>query len=176
MSSASLAGVRRSWWWLVGVGAIGGCSTGDAEDSYHEGVVAVCRGACDGYRRCGLATSGCYQGCFESYDPRGIRGSTLAVVGECLRDEDCATLTSEESLRPCFESAAQVEPLHEASLAYCESASKNYFRCNIWWSVEECTHVMGGWNDAVLGAAQLCHELRCEDIQDCEKTTFENPP
>jgi hypothetical protein len=160
----------------LGLSVIGGCSSGGEPDAYAEGVAALCRGACAGFQRCGLGGSECSQNCMDNYHPHGVHSSTLAVVGECLRDEDCETLAAEDAFEPCFESAAQAEPLRDQLLAYCESASLNYFRCNLWWSVEDCTHTMGAWDDAMLRAAMPCHDRACDDLRACEKASFEDSP
>jgi hypothetical protein len=160
---------------LLGASLLAGCS-GDDPSSYERGVSDICHGACVGWQRCGISDGSCESNCVANYDPRGMRGDSLSKVGQCLERESCDTLASDEPFSPCFDQAATLEPLRDELLAYCEDVARGYFNCNIWWSVEDCTHTMGLWNDDVLKAAALCLDHNCPDISGCEKATFENPP
>ena len=152
-----------------------GCSVDDgpSPESYEAGIAALCEGLGDGYERCRLRGSG-YDYC--GYRPRLYDGRALAFVGECLKSEDCSVLASGEPASECFDEARGGARLRQATVDYCESASLNYFRCNIWWSVEDCTSRMRLWSDSALETAMSCHHHPCEDLTDCEKLAFEIPP
>ena len=148
------------------------CASGDY---YEEGRETFCDGLCEGFQRCGLTDSGCASRCLDAYHPRGIRGSSLGAVGDCLRDANCDALGDETASDACFDQVAKSERLRPELVSYCESASLNDFRCNIFWSVEECSDHMGLWEDAVLERAQACHQNDCSTLQSCEKAVFDAP-
>ena len=135
----------------------------------------MCQGFCAGLYRCGLADHGCTEGCIAEYQPLGFRGSALAAVGACAKLADCETLASDDPTKACFEQAGRAEPLRAELLDYCESASRAYFRCDNWWSIEDCTESMGVFEDDVLARAQMsCHGRDCDALADCETSIF-NP-
>ena len=163
--------MKRFWWpaalWLVLVGC-------GAEDPTIEerGRFAICQGACRAFRRCGSTDAGCEVRCAERYEPGGIRPSALLSIGPCLEEADCVALDEETAFSACAQRAARAEPLRDAVIDYCESASKNLFRCDIWWSVEECANSVGFWEDEVLGNAKSCHDLDCEALPTWERAAF----
>jgi hypothetical protein len=176
--------VRSFWLWTVlGVALLGGCSSGgtaadmsSASQPMDDGRPAFCQGFCDGRDRCGQADPNCNANCLDQAQLKGIRPSALAAVGECARTEDCKTLELDNPTAHCFEKVQQAEPLRQAVIDYCESATLNYFRCNFWWSVEDCTLAVNAWQDDVLQRAQTCHLAACSRLFDCEKAIFEPMP
>lgn len=161
---------------MAGGSLLCSCSSDDAPSSgsYEAGLAALCDGLQDGYARCSIG--GQRRG-YCGYHPVGFDGSALAHVGACLRSEaSCPQLASEQPAEICFDEAAGAAPLRQATVDYCESASLNYFRCNIWWSVEDCTNRMRLWNDSTLEAARSCHDHQCDDVVDCEKVAFQVTP
>jgi hypothetical protein len=156
-----------------------GCSSGgNHEDttttSYDEGRRAFCQGFCAGLVRCNLDGYDCVPYCLDHYQPTGVRGEALASVGTCEKSADCATLGSDEPASACFAEVAAAEPLREQLISYCESAARNYFECNIWWSVDDCLGTMGTWEDELLRQAQICHLDKCSELEGCEDSVF-NP-
>lgn len=161
---------------MGGAGLLCGCSSDDgpSPESYEAGLAALCDGLQDGYARCSI--TGQRRG-YCGYDPVGLDGSALAYVGDCLRsDAFCVHLASDQPAETCFDKAAGAAPLRQATVDYCESAALNYFRCNSWWSVEDCTSRMRLWGDLILQAAMSCHDQPCDQLASCEKTAFEGPP
>lgn len=158
----------------------GGSDDGDASAStagdYETGRRAECQGLCDGYRRCGFADSACDDGCLSDFHPLGARGNFLAAVGKCLRDEDCDTLLTDDPSSACVDEVSAAEPLREAVVNYCESAGRNYFRCNIWLSLEDCANRVGAWEDDVLRAATMCLPKACDEQTSCEQAVFHPEP
>lgn len=148
-----------------------GCAEGPA--SYDEGRAELCGGICAGYQRCSLADSGCTERCLARYQPQGIRGDVLVRVGDCLREESCETLASEQPLRACYERVSETEPLRPALVHYCESASLAYFECGTWWETERCARSMSVWEDDRLGRAEQCHARGCDELVSCERSVFE---
>lgn len=143
--------------------------------TYDEGRTAVCRGFCDGLQRCGLTGGGCESACVPSYDPRGIRPNALVRLGDCLKQEPCSVLASDEAFVGCAERVAATEPVRDALLHYCESAVLGNFNCHVWWEIEACTEVMSLWEDTWLERAERCHALACDEQQSCEEAAFEGP-
>lgn len=163
--------VKRLWWQAgLGLGLLG-CAVDDPT-IYDRGRLAVCKGACRAFRRCLLTDAGCEARCAANYEPGGIRPSALLRIGPCLEEADCASLDEDTAFASCAKRAALAEPLRDAVIEYCESASKNLFRCDVWWSVEECAHSVGFWEDDVLNAAKGCHGLPCDALQSCERSAF----
>lgn len=157
--------------WLgvaLGLG-LGGC--GDDSDA---GRIHFCGGLCAGMQRCGLTDSECGTRCLANFEAHGERESGLGVVGDCLRNERCDILAGDKPFDSCFDQAAKQEPLRPALKSYCESASLNDFRCNVFWPVEDCVHSMGLWDDATLQSAQSCHERSCETRDACESGVFKS--
>ena len=148
-------------------------SARDTRDDYERGLAALCDGLHYGVRRCELPDP---DPSYCGYHPTGVRGSSLAAVGACLRHEECARLALEQPADHCFDEVRSTQPLSDGVIAYCESAATSYFRCNVWWSVEDCTEQMSLWSDDVLQAATLCHEQPCDTLESCEKITFAAPP
>jgi hypothetical protein len=136
----------------------------------------MCHAICAGHARCGRIRSGCEAACAAGYEPRGIRGSGLLRVAACLEEQPCETIVNDTALEPCFRRAAAAEPLRDLLITYCESASRNYFRCNDWWPVEECTQRASLWTDETLAAAITCHEQDCDELRTCEDAVFGDPP
>lgn len=146
------------------------CSSDRETDSYANGLAALCDGLHEGFRRCGLPGA---ESSYCGYDPQGFRGSALAAVGACLRTEDCAQLGTDQPGEACFAEVRSTLPLSEGVIDYCESAATAYFRCNIWWEVEDCTQQVGLWSDDVLALAMTCHDHTCDTLETCEKLSFE---
>ena len=158
-----------------------GCSSGGDDDdtqaaqapSYEQGRRALCQGFCAGLARCDLANTGdCVRVCIADYQPTGTRGSALVAAGACAEAADCETLGSDDPTKACFDEARAAEPLREGLIHYCESAARAYFRCNNWWSVDDCVSTMGLWDDALLEQAEHCHNAPCNELADCEKSVF----
>lgn len=166
------AAVSRFWFGAALGLILAGCGTEVPADV---GRLDYCAGYCAGLERCDLADSSCNSACIDSYHPHGLRNESLSRVGNCLRSESCDVLASEDSQDACWESGAAQEPLRPGLIGYCESASLNDYRCNIFWSVEECAKTMGAWEDSVLARAQECHSWSCETLPDCEKAVFDSP-
>jgi hypothetical protein len=166
-----LPAVYRRWLGVVLGLALCACERGSA-DQDEVGRDDFCAGYCDGLVRCGLADSSCFPACADAYHPTRTRSSGLRAVGACLSSETCDVLGSDDPAGPCFDRAAAQEPLRPALVSYCESASLNYFRCDGFWAVEECTSTMGLWKDEVLSKAQACHSKSCDALNPCEKEAF----
>lgn len=166
----------KRFWWPAGLGlSLLSCAADDPTLD-ERGRFALCQGACRAFRRCALTDAGCELRCTERYDRGGVRSSALLSIGPCLEEADCESLDDDSAFSACAVRAARAEPLREAVIDYCESASKNLFRCDIWWSVEECAHSVGFWEDEVLGNAKSCHELECAELRICERSAFGNEP
>jgi hypothetical protein len=157
----------------MGLGLLG---CGDDPTDFEQARLAMCHSTCAGYERCGLVAGGCEAACAESYDPRGIRPSGLLRIAECLETQSCAAIIGDTALEPCFKREAAAEPLRDRVITYCESASRNYFRCDDWWPVEECTRTVSLWTDETLAAAHACHDLECAELDVCENAVFGDPP
>jgi hypothetical protein len=167
--------VRRfSWCSALGLSLVG-CYADDPT-AYDRSRLAVCDSVCDGYVRCGLTPRSCESLCAAGYHPRGVRASVLASVAECLKHQPCAAIVNDSAFTPCVEQAAEQEPLRTEVIAYCESASLSHFRCDNWWSVEQCAHASALWTDETLAAAKDCHERDCEELVTCEGAVFADPP
>lgn len=147
----------------------------EADDEHEQGRRTFCHGFCDGLRSCVLADSSCDENCLDSYHPSGLRGSALSAIGACLSHAFCYDLETDEAFKICADQAAEQTPLRPALLSYCESASLNYFRCNGFWPVEECTATMGLWDDDRLRDAQACHDAACNALRSCEGAVFTSP-
>jgi hypothetical protein len=166
-----LLAVYRLWLGAVLGLALCACERGSA-DQDEVGRDDFCAGYCDGLVRCGLAGSNCFSACADGYHPTRTRASGLSAVGACLSHESCDVLDTDDPAGPCFDRVAAQEPLRQELLSYCESASLNYFRCDGFWAVEECTSSMGLWKDEVLSQAQACHSESCDALNPCEKQAF----
>lgn len=169
--------MQSFWSWVSVAGGLVGacaCSSDDEPDagSYEAGLAALCDGLSEGYRRCRVPNRD-YDYC--GYSPEGYDGRGLVAVGACLRSEDCEVLASDEPAANCFDEAGRTAPLRQVVVDYCESASLNYFRCNSWWSVADCSERMRLWNDATLLNAVGCHQQPCEELSNCETIVFEHP-
>lgn len=140
-----------------------------------EGTTGFCDGLCAGLSRCSLTDAGCSVRCVDNYHPTGVRTDALGAIGSCLSDESCDVLSSADPVTDCFERVARDVPLRPALVSYCKSAARNDYRCNIFFSVDECTASMGLWEDSVLGRAQACHENACASLSTCEKAVFDAP-
>jgi len=152
-----------------------GCA-GEDPSAFERSRLLVCDSACNGFQRCGLADSSCKPSCAETYHPRGIRPSSLTEVAACLGELDCETLDSDEAFERCADRAAKAAPLRAAVLDYCESASKSFFACGSWWSLEDCTESVGLWEDERLNEAKACHSAPCDEIASCEHRVFSGEP
>ena len=162
---------------------LGACSSGSADDpaadampdvGYEQGRQTECHGLCAGYEHCGFMAPTCDADCLDGYNPVGVRGSVLEAIGACMQDDDCDSLGSDDPSAACFARVEAAEPLRQAVVDYCESATLAWFRCDSWWPVEECATSMSIWQDDVLEHARSCHPKSCQDLDTCEDQIF-NP-
>jgi len=155
-------------------GAVSGC--GDPPEPIAS-VDAFCDGVCTGANRCDsrVLVGGCYQDCRTDTRNQSlafVRPESAAVISACIKQSDCATISSGR-FEACWDRAREGGVPSAHAVEFCPAYATSAFECGYWFSVEDCEADFSVFTDPFLDAAAACTQLAtCAAKDTCLNNLF----